>query len=287
MTSDRLRDVAYRIPWRASGVRAGVHKSQHTGGSGLFNDLAPFIASPDPRRIAIRASLNDPFERLLANRYRQTSSIAVHVLVDVSASMGCIGRADKMAIACDVAEALAICATRAGDSFGLIACDDSVRDEFSLPATRSLGSAASVVARLRSLEPSRTGIGGLVSAAESISGKRKLVVIVSDFQWRDEDVEQVFAAISEHDCLAIEIHDSGFISELPEWGLLRLRDSESGAQRLIAMRPSLKANWLSQEKKRRDFLAKSARQNGRDLFTISNEIVWDHFASYLMHGSAA
>lgn len=287
MTSDRLRDVAYRIPWRASGVRAGVHRSRHTGGAGQFNDLAPFVASPDPRRIAIRASLTDPFEQLLVSRYQQTSSIAVHVLIDVSASMGCVGRANKMAIACDVAEALAICATRAGDSFGMTSCDDRVREDYNLPATRSMAAAAATIARLRTLAPSRQGIGGMAEAAQSLAGRRKLVAVISDFQWRDDDIERTFAALNAHDCLAIEIHDSGFITELPEWGLLALRDSESGAKRLIAMRPSLKATWQKREQSRRNSLAVRTRQNGRDLFTINNEIVWDHFASFLMSGSVA
>ena len=281
-----MRDVAYRIPWRTSGVRVGVHKSRHTGGSGLFNDFAPFIASPDPRRIAVRASLVDPFENLLVSRYQQTSSIAVHVLIDISASMGCTGRADKMAIACDVAETLAICATRAGDSFGLMACDSRISDEHFLPATRSLGAATAVIDSLRGLQPSRPGVSGLADAAQSIAGRKKLICIVSDFQWSDEDVATTFAALAEHDCLAIEIDDSGFVAELPEWGLLRLRDAETGSARLVAMRPSLKAAWQQRETTRHHKLASRARQNGRDLFTIKNQIVWDRFASYLMHGSA-
>lgn len=286
MTSDRLRDVAYRIPWRASGVRAGVHKSRHTGGAGLFNDLVPFIANPDPRRIAIRASVTDPFDRLLTSRYQQTSAISVHVLVDVSASMGCTGRADKLAIACDVAEALAICATRAGDRFSFDACDDRIREDVMLPPTRSAGAASAAIARLRQLVPNRSGVGGFVAAAQKLSGQKKLCVVISDFLWRDDDVTRVFAALAQHDCLAIETHDSAFVADLPDWGLLRLRESETGQRRLAVMRPSLKAAWQQREKKRRASLAAHARTTGRDLFSINNVIVWDKLASYLMHGSA-
>lgn len=287
MTSDRLRDIAYQIPWRTGGVRAGAHKSRHTGGSGLFHDRAPFLASPDPRRIAVKASLTDPFENLLVNRYQQKSSISVQVVIDVSASMGCVASADKMSIACDIAEALSICATRAGDSFGLIVCDQGIRDDVYLPATRSASAAAEVIARLRAITPSRAGLGGLAAAAPLLEGSKKLVVLVSDFQWSEDDVAATYGAFCHHDCLAIEINDTGYIEELPDWGILSLRDSETGAKRLVWMRPSLKATWQARESQRRSAIATRARQTGRDLFTVQNEIVWDRFASYLMHGSVA
>ncbi len=53
------RDIPYRLAWRASAVRAGVHKSRHAGAGGLFRDHANLLASPDPRRIDLGASVRE------------------------------------------------------------------------------------------------------------------------------------------------------------------------------------------------------------------------------------
>ncbi|MBN9289652.1 MAG: VWA domain-containing protein, partial [Hyphomicrobium denitrificans] len=135
--SDELRDVAYSIPWRTSGIRAGAHRSHLYGGGGRFRDIVPLLSLPDPRRIAIRASLNDPFERLLVRRFEQPSAIDVAVLVDVSTSMAFEGRCNKISLAADLAQALAVCAERAGDTFSLLPFDSTLRDDLRLQRTLS------------------------------------------------------------------------------------------------------------------------------------------------------
>jgi len=286
MTNSKLHDVAYHIPWRTSGVRTGAHRSRLTGAGGLFRDLAPFMANPDPRRIAMRSSLADPFERLLVKRSEQTAAVTLQVLIDVSASMGCRGRVDKLQIACEIADALSVCAHRSGDSYGLIVFDDHVREEFLLAKTRSRSAHADVISRLRSFRPANKRAGGIVEAASLVGGGKKLVVVISDFLWSDRELTSGFEALAQHDVLPIEIDDSGWLDGLPEWGILNLQDSESNARRLIVMRPALKQAWQARDRERRRTVAARASGSGRDLFTVHDTVAWDRLSAYLMYGSA-
>lgn len=287
MTHQPLRDVAYRLPWRSSGIRQGVHRSRMTGGGGKFKDLAPLLDQPDPRRIALRASLTNPFEQLLVRRFEQTTAISVYALVDISASMNFRGRTHKLSLASDLVDALAKCAARAGDKFGVIAFGDTVAPDHLLPATRSASAHTSVVESLRSLQPSDRGTGGIEEAAGFIAGRRKLVFLISDFLNPPAEIDRMFACLAMHDVIPIELDDSRQIDDLPDWGLLRLNDLETNAQRLVMMRPALKAAWRERQTARKKELYARSDAAGREAFPVKDEVDWSALAAYLTYGRRA
>lgn len=284
--NDAARDLAYAIPWRTSGVRVGAHKSYLSGSSGLFRDIVPLTAFPDPRRIAVRASLSDPFERLLVRRAEQPSAIDVVVLVDVSASMAFEGHCNKIALAADIAEALAICTERTGDTFALLPFDSVLRQDLLLWKTLSRAAHLDAIDRLRHAKAEHKGIEGIAEAGAAIAGSRKLVFIVSDFLWPEEGAQTAAEALAFHDVVPIELRDSLEIEDLPRWGLLNLRDLETGRRRLVAMRPSLKAKWLTLRNERRDRITRVLDANAREMFTIRDSIDWMRLTAYLLYGSA-
>ncbi|CCB63724.1 DUF58 domain-containing protein [Hyphomicrobium sp. MC1] len=284
--NDAARDLAYAIPWRTSGVRVGAHKSYLSGSSGLFRDIVPLTAFPDPRRIAVRASLSDPFERLLVRRAEQPSAIDVVVLVDVSASMAFEGHCNKMALAADIAEALAICTERTGDTFALLPFDSVLRQDLLLWKTLSRAAHLDAIDRLRHAKAEHKGTKGIAEAGAVIAGSRKLVFIVSDFLWPEEGTRAAAEVLAFHDVVPIELRDSLEIEDLPRWGLLNLRDLETGRHRLVAMRPSLKAKWLTLRNERRDRITRVIDANAREMFTIRDSIDWMRLTAYLLYGSA-
>jgi hypothetical protein len=284
--NDAARELAYAIPWRTSTVRAGTHKSFLSGGSGLFRDIVPLTAFPDPRRIAVRASLSDPFERLLVRRSEQPSAIDVVVLVDVSASMGFAGRFNKVSIAADIAEALAVCTERAADTFALLPFDATLREDLVLRKTLSRAAHMDAVARLRRFEPDRAGVQGITEAGSAIAGGKKLVFLISDFLWPEDAAQAAAAVLAFHDVVPIELRDSLELEDLPRWGLLNLRDLETGKHQLIAMRPSLKARWLSVRNDQRARVARVLDASAREMLTIRDTIDWMRLTAYLLNGAA-
>lgn len=279
-------DVPYRLVWRTSGVRIGAHRGKVEGTGGLFRDFDLLARSQDPRRIDLRMSLRDPFDNLYVRRFEQKTSITVYALVDLSASMGFEGNVDKMDVVADLCGALAASARRIGDSFGLIGCDERIVPEFFLPATRSRGGEADMVAALRAYVPSGHGAEGLLDGASYLAGRRKLVFVISDFYLPLSLIEALFEALSQNDVVPIVLKDRRELKDLPRYGLVSLADLETGRRRLLAMRPSLRAAWISKEAEHTHALRALAMRYGRPPFEILGPVDWDRLGAYLM-GEAA
>jgi uncharacterized protein (DUF58 family) len=277
-----LRDLPYRVAWRARGVQAGAHRGRIAGPGGLFRDLTTLLEAPDPRRLDLRASARDPFEQLYVRRFEQTTAITIYALVDVSASMGFVGSMRKMETAAAICAALAFSAGRIGDSFGLIGCDSDIVPELHFPAMRSRGRAAMVASALLAFRPRRRGAGGVVQAAARIAGRRKLVLLISDFQIEAGELDAVFEAVSPHDTLPIQLIDSGELASLPRWGLLPIEDLETGRRRLVMLRPSLKAAWERARAEHDARLASLAARYAHPPFRIVDRIDWDRLGAHLM-----
>jgi uncharacterized protein (DUF58 family) len=277
-------DLPYRLPWRSSSARAGVHRSKLEGSGGYFRDVVPLLRSPDPRRIDLRISARDPFEGVHVRRFEQKAEVTVYFLVDVSASMGFRGSAEKLALATQLAAALAASARGAGDAFGLIGCDEIVRPELTFLATRARGSEAEMLGRLRDFTPVGHGSLGLRDAAALIAGRRKLVFVVSDFYMPNEDIEAIFASLAHHDIAPILLADSVEVENLPRWGIMSLVDLEVGRRRLVVMRPKLREAWQRRSRRRRADLKSMAARYGRAPFEINDRIDWQRFAGYLTNG---
>jgi uncharacterized protein (DUF58 family) len=277
-------DLPYRLPWRSVGVRVGAHRGKLEGSGGFFHDFAPLLQRPDPRRIDLRVSVRDPFEGLFVRRFEQKTAVSVYALLDVSASMGFHGNADKMRLAADLCAAIAASARRAGDAFGLIGCGSRVEPDFFFPATRTRGGEAEMSGRLRAHVPSARGVQGFVEAAALIAGRRKLVFLISDFYMTQAATETIFSSLSHHDIVPIILSDTLELEQLPRWGLLSLTDLEIGRRRLVVMRPSLREAWQRRSERRRAELNGIAARYGREPFEVRDHIDWDRLAGYLIGG---
>ncbi|HRN89590.1 hypothetical protein [Hyphomicrobium sp.] len=278
-------DLPYRIVWRSRALRQGMHRSSQWGAGGMFRDLVSLTEYPDPRRIDLRQSLRDPFEALHVRRFEEKSQIGVTMLLDVSGSMGFEGRARKMAIAAELAEVFATAVRRAGDTFALYSADEVVRDELGSPPTRSRAGEAEMVAALRAFVPEARSASGLIEAAQKVGQKRNLVIVVSDFLLPEAELEQLFEALAAHDVLPIRLVDSRESADLPSWGLMEISDLETGRRRLVAMRPSLKAEWQRRIEARRSFFQSLAARYGRQPFEITDRIRWDRLGAHLATGA--
>lgn len=288
--NDQARDAAppadlpYRLPWRSAGVRVGAHRGKLEGAGGFFHDFAPLLQRPDPRRIDLRVSVRDPFEGLYVRRFEQKTAIVVYALVDVSASMGFRGHADKMRLAADLCAALASSARRAGDSFGMIGCGARVEKDLRFPASRTRGGEAEMLKRLRAHVPTARGSDGFMEAASLLAGRRKLVFLISDFHMPREACERIFSALSQHDIVPIVLSDTAEVEALPRWGLLSLTDLEFGRRHLVVMRPSLRDAWQRRSEGRRAELNAVAARYSRAPFEVHDHIDWDRLGGYLISG---
>ncbi len=257
----------YSVRWRTGDQRPGKHAARQAGAGGNFRAYRPFWQSPDARNIDVRRSIVDPSGEVIVRQMEQRSSIVLVLAADVSRSM----MGAPIASVATVAEAAARSATRAGDCFGVFAFDEAVRDDIRLSPSRARGAAASVPDRLREFGPVGKSAAGIRDLAALLPSRRCLLLLASDFLMPLDLLDAALTALSRHDVAPIILGTQAH-RNLPRAGLLRLRDVETGASRLMLMRPSLHRRWREAAETRERDLQAVFERHGRSPFHTQGAI---------------
>jgi hypothetical protein len=95
------------------------------------------------------------------------------------------------------------------------------------------------------------GADGLREAIQHLAGRRGLVFVVSDFHWPLAALGATLDTLVHSFVVPVVIWDPAELEPPSRNGLLQLRDTESGAQRALWMRPRLRARWRESVQERR------------------------------------
>lgn len=277
-----LQPLPYRLRWRPEGIFPGAHPGRGEGAEGEFRRHVSLLRQPDPRRIDLRVSLRDPYGELHVRQFAPRRAVPVAMLVDLSGSMR-FGDAVAGRVA-ELGALLALSAVRSGDTFALFGCDEAVNDAASLPLARRRGLEAEVRERLVAARPHGSGAAGLFEAAGRLPGRRSLVFLVSDFLMPAAEIERLLDALWRHDVVPVVVRDGALEEDLPHWGLIELGDLETGAARLVFMRPALRARWLRAARERRAGLARLFARRGLRPVELEDALDTDALAQRLMEG---
>lgn len=275
-------DIVYRPRGRLPGTRPGAHRGREAGGLGTFRDQVAFLRMPDARRIDVRATLRDPFEGTVVRRFETRTPVEVWALLDLSASMRFSGEADRMGLASAFCVGLAASATRIGDRFGLIGCDETLREDVFLAPSRAATRASEVASCLATVACTGRGTGGMALASSRLAGRPKIVFLLSDFRWSEALITEVFSALSRHDLIPIVLGDAAEAEGLPDWGLLELDDLEGAGRRVVFMRPALRRRWIAREAERLGILQRLATAHGRPPFHLAGRFDPDAVSRHLI-----
>jgi len=281
-----MDEFHYRIGWRSRGHLPGAHRGTQSGAGFEFTGNRSLADGGDARRLDIRASLRDPFERWQVRVFAQRSAVPVALVADLSASMAVQGRFDKWATLNRFAQALAWSVGRNGDLFTFVACDDAVRADLFIPPTQRRGALLDLGERLQAARPlSRQGAAGLLQAADWLPQRRSLVFLLSDFHFPLETTRAVLDSLRIHDVVPVVLWDP-IETQVPQGrGLLRLQDSETGRHRLIWLRPALRKRWLAAIDARRTELHHLCQERGRAPLILDRAFDPDQVTHYF-HAAA-
>jgi len=263
--------VDYLVQWKPGGVLPGSHRGAHAGSGHELRALVPLNDHPDPRRLDLRATLRDPYQRLWVRDFKQNSALKVYVLADVSASMAYRGRYDKFELMRRITMTLAHSAWRSGDRFGMFAADEQLRPELSLPARINKGAAQWLDRRMSGFQPRGRSALGLLQAVPQLPGKRALVFLISDFCWPEADTRAILRALTHHEVVPVVLWDPAEDRDIPRWGIARLHDSETGQSRFVFLRPALRDKLRDAWRVRRDDLLRLCREAGRRPFFVLDD----------------
>lgn len=258
-----IRSFHYRLAHPGYSVFPGAHPGQAVGSGQLFKRHEPLVASPDPRRIDLRASLLDPFHGYRVRVFQQHSKLAVYVVADLSASMR-----GKLAALADFVQSAAQSALETGDSFGFIGCGEKIDRHWLLPASQTMQPVRELAARLRNFAGQGTA-SSLAQAASLLPPRRSLVFWVSDGHFSAETLKQSLQPLTAHAVVPMIWWGEAEYHALPDWGMVRFQDAENGRGKTLLMRPALKRRIIASFEQRRELLQQGFRAFGMEALFLS------------------
>jgi uncharacterized protein (DUF58 family) len=275
----------YRLPTRASGARPGSHPGSSFGSGQQFAMHGRLFDYPDPRRLDLRASVRAARSEWLVRVNLQRVAVPVVVIVDVSASMQFGSRRTKLQVAADFVEALGYSAFRVGDRLGMLAFDAGARDDLFMPERYGRGTGNLLATMLRTCatrEAGRGGIDGLRRCAARLAGRQALVFVVSDFHWPLVQMPAVLDMLVHACVVPIVVWDEAEISPPRNGQLLAVNDAESGEERSVWLRGSIRERWREGVVRRRAELGATFGPRGMRPFYLEGAFDPEAMSRYFL-----
>ncbi len=221
----KIRRIQIRTSHKVDELLAGTWHSAFKGRGIEFEEVRPYQVGDDVRAIDwnVTARSDQPFVKV----FREERELAVTLLVDLSGSQN-LGTTTqtKRELVAELGAILAMSAIKNNDKVGLTLFTDGI--EKAIPPRKGSRHVLRLIRELLYCQPIGTGTD-LRRALEHLNRtakRRSVVFIISDFQ--DGDYEQTLrVARRKHDIIPIVIGDPRE-SEMPNVGLVRLQDAETG-----------------------------------------------------------
>jgi uncharacterized protein (DUF58 family) len=250
-------------------IVAGEYSSAFRGRGVEFAEVREYQPGDDVRTIDwnVTARLGSAYVK----RYLEERELAVGFAVDFSASKRFGSRKrTKGDLATEVCAVLALAAARNNDRVGALFFSDRI--EQMVPARKGRRHALRIISELLSFEPAGSGtdLTAALTYLESVLRRRSVLFVVSDFM--TSGYQSALGRLArKHDVIAVQLVDPRE-RDLPDAGLMALKDPESGAWRYVdtgssAVRSAFRSRMA-------DFdldLERSLRERGADLVRLHTD----------------
>ena len=262
MTSEELLQKVRKIEIKTHGLSrnifAGEYHSQFKGRGMAFSEVREYQPGDDVRSIDwnVTARMNRPYIKV----YEEERELTVMLLVDVSGSrnFGTVSQMKRDTMA-EVAATLAFSTIENNDKVGVIFFSDRV--EKFIPPKKGKSHVLHIIRELLSFEPEHHGtdINAALQFLTNAQKRRCAAFLISDLMdsrfsavpEKKGEVAPVVIAARKHDLNAIQIYDRRD-AEMPNVGLLKVRDPETGARvwadtSLASVRNAYGQAWRDQQ----------------------------------------
>lgn len=246
-----IKPFSYQIPWKASSVHAGDHQGMQRGLGVEYKGNTSLLDYPDPRRMDLRQTLRDPYEQVQVRLFHQDSITPVYAVCDLSSSMQYKGARRKMELVQEVAASVAYSVSEENDVFSLIGYDQHVLDDYVLPLSYQVHEALERIDAFTGIETLGRSSTGILEVAPFLSQNRGLVFWISDFHMPFDTIIQAMNMFSRHQVVPVVLWEEEEYRRLPRFGLGTMLDPETGRDRTIFFRESVRAKFIAAFEQRR------------------------------------
>jgi uncharacterized protein (DUF58 family) len=226
----KVRELEIKSKKLTSDLFTGEYHSAFKGKGMSFREVREYYAGDDIRFIDwnVSARFGHPFSKV----FEEERELTVMLLIDVSASsfFGTVN-ASKKDIATEMAAVLAFSVVNNADKIGAILYSDKI--EKYIPPKKGKQHALYILRELLSVAPAKKGTN--LSAAlryfNNTTRQKSIAFVLSDLiDANYQDLLRI--ATKKHDIIGIKLYDK-MDMHLPNVGMLRVEDAETGQQKWI------------------------------------------------------
>lgn len=233
-TSDllkRVRQIEIKTRGLSNNIFAGQYHSAFKGRGMAFSEVREYQYGDDVRDIDwnVTARYHKPFVKV----FEEERELTVMLLVDVSNSLDFgTEKQLKKEMVTEIAATLAFSAIQNNDKIGVIFFSDKI--EKFIPPKKGRKHILFIIRELLDFKPEskKTDIKIAIEYLTHVIKKKCTAFLLSDFVDEHPFNTALTVANRRHDIIAIQVYDRR-ISELPDVGLINVRDAETGHEQWI------------------------------------------------------
>lgn len=226
----QVRQIEIRTKGLVNQVFSGEYHSVFKGRGMEFSEVREYQFGDDIRNIDwnVTARFGHPYIKV----FEEERELTVILMVDLSGSLmfGSVSKT-KQRIAAELSAILAFSALKNNDKVGLILFTDKI--EKFVPPRKGRKHVLRIIREVLSFEPEgkATNLRGALEYMNNTIKKRSIAFLISDFM--DEGYEKILRIVGrKHDLVGIVLDDRRE-KEIPNIGLVKLSDAETGEERWI------------------------------------------------------
>jgi uncharacterized protein (DUF58 family) len=266
----KVRQIEIKTRGLSNNIFAGQYHSAFKGRGMTFSEVREYQFGDDIRDIDwnVTARFHKPYVKV----FEEERELTVMLLVDVSGSLE-FGTTKQLKrdMVTEMSATLAFSAIQNNDKIGVIFFSDKI--EKFIPPKKGRRHILYIIRELIDFQPEsrNTNIRVALEYLTNVMKRRCTAFILSDFIDNSGFSNALTIANSKHDVVALQVYDKR-VAELPDVGLMRVKDAESGVEQWIdtsskAVRRA-HAEWWKQ---RQAELSESFRRSSVDSTSVRTD----------------
>lgn len=227
----KVRSIEIKARGLSNNIFAGQYHSAFKGRGMAFSEVREYQYGDDIRDIDwnVSARFHKPYVKV----FEEERELTVMLLIDVSGSLDFgTQKTTKQELVAEIAATLAFSAIQNNDKIGVIFFSDKI--EKYIPPKKGRKHILFIIREMLDFHPEskKTDVKKAVEFLTGVLKRKCTAFLMSDFYVQDDFENALTICNRKHDVVALQIYDPRAES-LPDVGLLRVRDAETGHEMYI------------------------------------------------------
>ncbi len=256
----KVRKIEIKARGLSSNVFAGQYHSAFKGRGMAFSEVREYLYGDDVRDIDWNVTAR--FHRPYVKVFEEERELTVMLMIDVSGSLDFGTRRQmKREMVTEIAATIAFSAIQNNDKIGVVFFSDRI--EKYIPPKKGRKHILYIIREMLDFQPEsrRTDIRQALEFLTSVSKRRCTAFVLSDFYDRQDFLQPLQIASRKHDVVALQVYDV-LARELPNVGLLRVVDAETGHEQYIdtsshSLRKAHEQYWRNNQQQLQETMTRS------------------------------